>query len=55
MNEVHAWVITKAQYNNLLPVMRQHLLARCFRDGDQYTFVGLQEEYNDAMRRCVYL
>ena len=55
MSKLHAWVITKAQYNNLLPVMRRNLLARCFTDCDQYTFVGTFEEYTDAMRRCAYL
>jgi alkanesulfonate monooxygenase SsuD/methylene tetrahydromethanopterin reductase-like flavin-dependent oxidoreductase (luciferase family) len=54
-----AWRLTKAQYDNLLPVMRKNLLARRFADheayDDEYSFIGTPDEYADALRRCAYL
>ncbi len=47
--------LTKAQYNNLLPVMRKHLIHRASPTSDEYSFIGTYEEYDDAMRRCAYL
>lgn len=55
MTGLNIWILTKEQYNNLLPAMRKHLLARRFTDCDQYTFIGTPAEYADAMRRCAYL
>ena len=51
--------LTQAQYNSLLPVpaMRPHL--QHVRDADpahdRFLFWGTAEEWQDAMRRCVYL
>lgn len=48
--------LTKAQWANLLPVMRKHLSAHRHSDRpDTYTFHGTPAEYADAMRRCAYL
>lgn len=47
--------IAKAQYHNLLPTMREHLLCRRFADGDEHTFIGTDADFEDAMRRCAYL
>jgi len=50
-----SWRLSAAQYNNLLPVMRRHLLARRFKTADDYSFIGTREEYADAVRRCAFL
>ena len=50
-----SWRLSAAEYNNLLPVMRRHLLARRFEDADEYSFIGTPEEYADAQRRCAFL
>lgn len=47
--------LTKAQYNNLLPVMRKHLFHRASPTYDEYSFIGTDEEYDDAMHRCAFL
>jgi hypothetical protein len=55
--KAEAFTITRNQYNNLLPVMRSHLLARLDRskDLDTFSFIGTREEFKDAMSRCKYL
>ena len=50
-----SWRLSAAEYNNLLPVLRRHLLARRFEDADEYSFIGTPEEYADAQRRCAFL
>ena len=50
-----SWPLSAAEYNNLLPVMRRHLLARCFKTAAEYYFIGTPEEYADAKRRCAFL
>ncbi len=54
-NNAKSYLLTKAQYNNLLPAMRSHLHCRRFKDFDEYHFIGSSEQYQDAMRRCAYL
>lgn len=54
---VRAFSIDKAQYDNLLPVpgMRRRLVCRRGTDADEYAFIGREEDFNDAVRRCVYI
>lgn len=49
------FTITKAQWSNLLPVMRENLLVLRHKSGDKYYFIGSFEKYKDAMRRCLYV
>ncbi len=49
------FTITKVQWSNLLPVMRENLLVLRHNSGDKYYFIGSLEKYKDAMRRCLYV
>ena len=50
-----SWRLGAGDYNNLLPVMRRHLLVRRFELADEHYFIGTLEEYADAQRRCAFL
>ena len=51
-----SWSLTKKQYNNLLPTsVGANLLVRRNKDVDKYYFIGVQDEFKDAMNRCKYL
>ncbi len=52
---LQAYQLTKAQYNNLIVVMRQKLLCRRFADMDEYALISTSEDYADAMRRCAHI
>lgn len=62
MYNIHSYRLTKEQYNHLLPVLRTKLFYAqrgiCFKDRrveDLFSFIGREEEFQDAMDRCRYL
>lgn len=55
MYQIYSWRLNETEYNNLLPVMRQHLLARHFENASEYYLTGTLEQYEDAKRRCAFL
>jgi len=46
-----SFLISRDYYNNLLPVLRKHLLER----QEQCFFIGTPEQFKDAMRRCAFI
>jgi hypothetical protein len=62
LRSLHAFTITREQYNYLLPVFgiaaqgETRLLCRQNPDGrEMYSFIGNKEDYQDMLNRCKYL
>ena len=51
-----AFSLTLKQGRYLLPALRRKILIRRFKDHpDQYSMIGTEDCFKDAMRRCAYL
>ena len=55
MERAYSFQITREQYNYLLPVLRNKLLARVERKIDKCFFIGSIDEHLDMLNRCRYI